>query len=132
MSNLIEQYVKEMEKDVFFDDFSIKETQMKLPAIKHKWVGRLIRHKRDLNTKRDEYNKLKTYLIDEAKKNSAYQVSAPALEKIVVRHDKLINKQQEIDDFLLLIELLEKAEKLFSSMSFDIKNLVEIMKMETL
>ena len=37
MSNL-EDYLKEMEKDVIFDDFTIKETQMKLPAIKHKCV----------------------------------------------------------------------------------------------
>ena len=44
----------------------------------------------------------------------------------------LIKMQTEIDDCALLIEFLEKAEKLFSSMSFDIKNLIEIMKMETL
>ena len=130
--SLLEQYLKEMEKDVFFDDFTIKETQMKLPAVKHKWVGRLIRCKQQLHQKQYEYNAIKKQLVVDAKKNSAYQVSQPALEKIVVKHDKLIKQQTEIDDLSLLIEFLEKSEKLFSSMSFDIKNLIEIMKMETL
>ena len=130
--SLLEQYVKEMEKDVFFDDFTIKETQMKLPAIKHKWVGRLVRHKQDLFRKRAEYDRLKKRLVEEARKNSTYQVTTPALEKVVVKHETMIKQQHEIDDMELLIELLERAEKLFSSMSFDIKNLIEIMKMETL
>jgi len=121
-----------MEKDVFFDDFTIKETQMKLPAIKHKWVGRLVRHKQDLFRKRAEYDRLKKRLVEEARKNSTYQVTTPALEKVVVKHETMIKQQHEIDDMELLIELLERAEKLFSSMSFDIKNLIEIMKMETL
>jgi hypothetical protein len=130
--NLLEQYLKEMEKDVFFDDFSIKETQMKLPAIKHKWVGRLIRHKQELNSKARQKDELKKRLVGEAKKSSAYQVSVPALEKIVTGHSSMKTLQEEISDVELLIEFLEKAEKLFTGMSFDIKNLVEIMKMETL
>lgn len=128
----LEQYLKEMEKDVFFDDFNIKETQMKLPAVKHKWVGRLIRHKQESHGLRREYNQLKDKLIKDAKTNSTYQVSTPALEKIVIKHEAMIKIQTQLDDCLLLIEFLEKAEKLFSSMSFDIKNLIEIMKMETL
>ena len=130
--SLLEQYLKEMEKDAFFDDFTIKETQMKLPAIKHKWVGRLIRHKQELNSKIRQKDDLKKRLVEEAKKNSAYQVSTPALEKIVSNHSSMRVIQEEISDVELLIELLEKGEKLFTGMSFDIKNLVEIMKMETL
>ncbi len=128
----LEKYLKEMEKDVFFDDFTIKETQMKLPAIKHKWVGRLVRHKQESHKLKSEYDRVKRKLIQDAKANSTYQVSTPALEKIVIKHDTMIKMQTDIDDCMLLIEFLEKAEKLFSSMSFDIKNLIEIMKMETL
>ena len=130
--SLLEQYVIEMGKDVEFDDFTIKETQMKLPAIKHKWVGRLVRHKQELHRKRAEYEQVKKRLVEEARKNSTYQVTTPALEKIVTKHDTLVKRQHEIDDIELIIELLERAEKLFSSMSFDMKNLIEIMKMETL
>jgi hypothetical protein len=130
--NLLEQYLKEMEKDVFFDDFTIKETQMKLPAIKHKWVGRLIRHKQEMHNKKRQMDEIKVKLVDQAKKSSAYQVSNAAAEKVVMNHSSLKTLQHEIVDIELIIELLEKVEKLFTGMSFDIKNLVEIMKMETL
>lgn len=130
--SILEDYIKEMEKDVVFDDFTIKDTQMKLPAIKHKWVGRLVRHKQDLHLKESAYNKLKSRLMKEAKEASTYQVTSPALEKVVVKHDKLVEKREEIEDVKLLIDFLEKGEKLFTSMSFDLKNLIEIMKMETL
>lgn len=129
---LLEEYITEMASDVEFDDFTIKETQMKLPAIKHKWVGRLMRSKQSLHKIEDEYNNIKKNLIEEAKNNSQYKLTDPAAEKFIVRHSTLVKKQQEINDIKLVIELLEKAEKMFSGMSFDIKNLVEIIKMETL
>ena len=39
----LEQYIKEMGEDVDLDEFNLKDVQLKLPALKHKWVGRLIR-----------------------------------------------------------------------------------------
>ena len=47
--DIIDQYIDEMNQDTMFDDFSLKDAQMKLPGIKHKWVGRLIRHKDNIN-----------------------------------------------------------------------------------
>ena len=41
----LEQYIKEMGEDVDLDEFNLKDVQLKLPALKHKWVGRLIRAK---------------------------------------------------------------------------------------
>ncbi len=32
----------------------------------------------------------------------------------------------------LIVEFLEKSERIFSGMSFDIKNITEIMKLETM
>lgn len=130
--SIIEQYIKEMEKDVVFDDFTIKDTQMKLPAIKHKWIGRLIRHKGEIHKLEQEFDVIKATLIAEAREKSSYNVSAPVLEKAVLRHKLLIDKKNEVRETKLIVELLEKTEKLFSGMSFDLKNLVEIIKMETL
>ena len=44
----------------------------------------------------------------------------------------MIELQHKIDDQELVIEFLEKTEKTYTSLSFDIKNIIEIMKMETL
>ena len=47
--SLLEEYIVELEKDVKIDQFNIRDVQMKLPAYKHKWVGRLMRQKQQLN-----------------------------------------------------------------------------------
>ena len=44
----------------------------------------------------------------------------------------MLDVQRRIDEQELIVEFLEKTEKTFSSLSFDIKNIIEIIKMETL
>jgi hypothetical protein len=129
---LLEQYIDELSKDVEIDEFSLKECQMKLPAIKHKWVGRLIRHKKELYNLNSERNKVVKTLVDKIKSSGEYAMTTPAAEKLAVKHDKIISLDSDIRDVELVVEFLDKCEKIFHSMSFDIKNLVEIIKLETL
>lgn len=128
----LEQYIKEMDVDVDIDEFNIKETQMKLPALKHKWVGRLIRHKGalgELNSRRDNTIKqIAKELIDTA----TYQVTLPTAQKAAEKHEKVKRIDEEIRENKLIVEFLEKSERIFNSMTFDIKNITEIMKLETL
>ena len=127
-----EEYILEMESDVVFDDFSIKDTQMKLPAIKHKWVGRLIRHKNNLNKTRAERAELVKALATKIKESSPYKVTDASAEKASYKHEDVIKMTESIKEHELIIEFLEKTERVLSSMTYDIKNLVEIMKLETL
>jgi hypothetical protein len=56
MNKMLNEYIDEMQVDLELDELNIKEVQMKVPALKHKWVGRLMRHKAQiagLNRKRD-------------------------------------------------------------------------------
>ena len=45
--DLLDQYIKELGEDTALDEFNVRDVQMKLPAIKHKWAGRLMRAKSD-------------------------------------------------------------------------------------
>ena len=128
----LEEYILEMEKDVVFDDFSIKDTQMKLPAIKHKWVGRLIRQKNMLNENRAKRATLVKTLAAKVKETSPYKVTDHAAEKACYKHEEVIKLTQSIQEHELIIEFLEKTERVLNSMTYDIKNVVEIMKLETL
>jgi hypothetical protein len=128
----LEKYINEMGKDVELDEFNLKETQLKLPALKHKWVGRLIRAKgkrHDLENRR--YTIVKN-LSKEIIETATYQVTIPTAEKAAVKHQTVVAIDKEIRETKLIIEFLEKGERIFSSMSFDIKNITEIMKLETL
>ena len=130
--DILDRYIEEMNTDTMFDDFSLKDSQMKLPGIKHKWVGRLMRHKDTINKlhfkKKEMIKNISTALINEGD----YKISQPVAEKACEKHDSVINLNKQIKDEYLIVEFLEKCEKVLSSMTFDIKNLVEIMKMETL
>lgn len=128
----LENYIKELGEDVIFDDFSIKDTQMKLPAIKHKWVGRLVRHKSILHSLRDKKKVRMKSLVDKVRDTNAYKVSIPAAEKACENHDSIGKLNDDIYEQELIVEFIEKSERVLSSMTYDIKNIVELMKLETL
>lgn len=126
------QYIDEMEKDVQVDELSMKEVQMRLPAIKHKWVGRLIRHKHQIRVLWSKKVQLKKDISDRMKQESKYGVSDAGLDKLIEKQQPVIDIANEIKENELIVEFLEKSERVLSSLSFDLKNLVEIIKLETL
>jgi len=129
---IIDQYKKEIETELQVDEFNIKDVSMKTPGRKHFWVCKLIQHKKNLlNLKAQRYN-LKKELVKLIQKESPVKVTLPVAEKTAYTHEKMVELQHQIDDQELIIEFLEKTEKTFTSLSFDIKNIIEIMKMETL
>ena len=130
--NIIEQYISEIEKDLEINEFNIKESSMKTPSRKHFWVSKLIQHKKNLYKLQQEKESIKKEVVSEIIKNSAVRITAPVAEKASIKHPKLIEINQKINDESLIVEFLEKTEKTFSSISFDIKNIIEIMKMEQL
>lgn len=128
----LEKYINEMGKDVEFDEFNLKETQLKLPALKHKWVGRLVRSKYKLKElQSDRYTRVRN-IAKEMIDTATYSVTLPTAEKAAGKHKSIISLDERIKETELIIEFLEKGERIFSSMSFDIKNITEIMKLETL
>lgn len=130
--SIIDQYIKEIENDLKIDEFTIKETSMKTPGRKHFWVGKLINHKRTLIKLKEEKVEIKKELVKEIMARSPIKLTIPVAERTAEQHEKITDIQKRINEQELIVEFLEKVEKTFSSLSFDIKNIVEIMKMESL
>ena len=128
----LEQYIKEMGEDVELDEFNLKDVQMKLPALKHKWVGRLIRHRSELERVTNSRDKMIHQIAQEIIDTATYQVTLPSAQKAAEKHSSIKSIDEQIKEHKLIIEFLDKGEKIFTSMSFDIKNITEIMKLETL
>ena len=127
----LDKYMEEIVQDTNVDNFNILDVQMRLPAIKHKWVGRLMRHKFEVKELRKQKEKLIRELTNKLVSESPVKIAEPVAEKKVSKVDSVLTIDAEIKDAYLLIEYLEKVEKIFSSMTFDIKNVTEIMKLET-
>ena len=123
----LDKYMEEIVQDTNVDNFNILDVQMRLPAIKHKWVGRLMRHKFEVKELRKQKEKLIRELTNKLVSESPVKIAEPVAEKKVSKVDSVLKIDAEIKEAYLLIEYLEKVEKIFSSMTFDIKNVTEIM-----
>lgn len=128
--SLFDKYRNEITEELNLSDFNLKDTQMRLPGIKHKWVARLINQKIELG----KYKKLKKQalesIIDNLRKENPVLLSDAALAKQAEKNDTIQKINNKIEECELLIDYLERVEKVCSSTSYDIKNLVEIKKME--
>jgi len=127
---LLQKYIKEIEQDLKIDEFNVKEVQMNAPGKKHFWISRLINHKVELNNLKNEKNAIRKTLIERVSENSPVTLSFAAIEKTVDKTDEIERLNFKIKENEILIEFLEKTEKVFSSLTFDIRNIVEIIKVE--
>jgi hypothetical protein len=129
---MLEEYIKELEQDLKIDELNLKDYQLRLPAIKHKWAGRLIRLKSSVYSFKKQKETVKTEIMAEINATSPVKLTQPVIAATAERHSKIQEISEKIKEYELLIELLEKAEKTLSSCTFDVKNVIEIIKMETM
>jgi hypothetical protein len=129
---MLEEFQSELQEDTKIDEINLLEKQMMLPAIKHKWVARLILYKRNLNS----LNRKKKELRESVLKTLEQTGMPPGLpkssiDKKIESSAPIIKLQEEIEDVEITIEYLEKVETILRSMTYDMKNIVDITKMET-
>ena len=128
---LLNKYIEELDKDVKLDQFNLKEAQLALPGIKHKWAGRLIRHKIELNELTVKRSLKLKEICNIVQMQSPTTLPNTVVERNAVKHSDIISIDNEINYTKLIIEFLEKTEKTLSSMTFDISNIVKIITIET-
>jgi len=127
----LEDYIKELELDLKINELELKDYQLKLPGIKHKWAGRCIRHKLELNDLRKKREFLKRTLVEKLQEQSPVKLNLPVAERTVEKHSELAEMDERMKQLELIVELLEKSEKTLSATSYDLKNIIDIIKLET-
>lgn len=131
-TDLFKKYDEELHDDTKINELNIKDKQMKLAGIKHKWASRLIMQK----VERHKYEKLleeaKNKIIETKKKESHVSVSNATLDKMVEKHEVVVKIKNKIRETDIVILYLEKVEKIFSGLTYDIKNIIDVMKLEQL
>ena len=132
MSDTLDKYSQELEEHLSIDEFNLKNTQLMLPGRKHIWVGRLMRHKRELNQLKDLKKEKIATLTRAVQEQSNVRLTTPNAEKVAKNSETIKDINKRIQEQILLIDYLEKVEKIMSSIGFDIKNIIEINKLETL
>ena len=129
---LLKKYIEEITKDLQLDDFNIKEAQMRLPAKKHIWVARLMDAKIKRNNLIRDKKQLKKEVVKKVISDSPVKISQSAAESAAERHESISKLNVFITEQDNIIEYLEKVEKIMSQMHWEIKNIIDINKMEQL
>ena len=128
---LLNKYIEELTQDTHMDEFNVRDVQLKLPGIKHKWAGRQIRAKIELSSLKNKRFRHINSLTDSLVEASPVTISRPTAQKKVLTHESIVEMDLKIQELEHIINFLEKTDKTLSSMTFDIRNLTEIMKLET-
>lgn len=123
---------EELKNDTLIDELNLQQKQLTLPAIKHKWVARLISQKRHLNFLKNKKNQTRAAVFSALEKDGIPPgTPRAALDKKIDKAEPIQKIDLEIQDTELSIEYLEKVEHILRSMTYDIKNIIEINKLET-
>lgn len=124
------KYKEAIEKDLKIDQFNIHNKVNDIPSLKHYWVGKLIEAKIELKKLQQKKNEL----IKKVKENQevALKFSVSSMKELVEKSPVLNEINEQIEENELIIEYLEKVEKIFSSTTYDLKNAIELMKMESM
>lgn len=128
----LEKYQAEAAEDCNIDVINIQEKQLLLPSNKHKWVARLINEKRILKNLKNKREAELNKIAKKIQEQSPVTISNVSAGEAARKHESIKKITEEIEDTENCIEYLEKLEKVFSSITWDLKNVIEIMKMETL
>ena len=129
---LLRKYIDEIGQDLILDDFNLKEAQMRLPARKHFWVARLMEAKIKRNSLIRDKKKIKKELVKKVITDSPVRISQSAAESAAERHESIDFLNKGIAEQDAIIEYLEKVEKIMGNMHWEIKNIIDINKMEQL
>jgi hypothetical protein len=128
----LENFTKELQEDTQIDELNLLQKQLQLPAIKHKWVARLIFEKQKLNRLNSKKKQLKEAVLCSFEQNGMPPgIPKSKIERKIEASTEIIKIDEEIQDSEIIIEYLEKVETIFRSMTYDLKNIVDITRMET-
>ena len=129
---LFDKYFEELQDDLKYDQINILEKQLSLPTIKHKWVARLIRLKIEKENLEKQKKNIKFEVLKKLESDGIPAgVPKASLNAKIDSSDKVKTLEEKIKDLDLLIQYLEKVEKVFSSVTYDIGNATKLIVLET-
>ena len=131
VSDIIDQYLEEANLDTDLDRLEVINTQERLVNNKHKWSARLINHKINLSNFKFKRESALEDRITEFQNTEPVRVSRTIAERAVRNKKEIKALDLKIKNEQLIIDYLENIYKNISFATNDIKNLVELMKLET-
>lgn len=136
--DLINKYSEELQKDTLINELNLMQMTLTLPAIKHKWVARLIEAKLRIKNLEKQKKEVREKFFNKLKNEAAtnhLKLSPIAIERSIDTDSQfksiILDIDEKIEDTKLVILYLEKVEVIFKNMTYDVKNIIDLTKLET-
>lgn len=127
IDNIMKTYQAELLSDLKVDELSLKDKAMLVPTLKHKWVARTMTWKSQIKRLNDAKKKAMKEFADK----HSVALSKSLMEQAALSDPRIGQIHETIDQIELLIEYLEKIEKLTGTLTWDCKNLIDLQRLET-
>lgn len=129
---LLKRYKEEIGAELLINDFNIKDIQLKLPSRKHFWAARLIDAKIEHQRLLKKRKLLKAALVKKVIAESPVKITQSTAEQAADSAEEMDKLNDVIREYDYIIEYLEKVEKIMQSMHWEIKNIIELNRLEQL
>lgn len=122
-----EKFAKQIAEDLTFDISTLEDFAKKLPSLKHFWVAKLIQEKILLRDLEEEKKELEQQVFNSLGADMVRKVTRKSLAE---SDPKVMELSDQIDESRLIVEYLEKVERIFSQTGYDLKNYIDAKKIE--
>ena len=130
VDEILDNYTNELKPEINLNKLNLGDHQSKLPSLKHKWAGRYINHKRKLLKLKNKKKEMRKELISKCIEDSPVKINISIAEKTVLNSNEISLIDDKIAEEELILEYLEKIQNIVNSIQWDIKNLIELEKLE--
>ena len=122
--------VAEIEKDLKIDRLNLDEKTLQIPSIKHFWIAKL--YKTKINILKLE--KKKKERIEELKRGYVSEIglSKTGMLQNFNSDDLIIKINDKLEELKLIVDFLEDAKFVLGRVTDDLKNRIELEKVERL
>lgn len=128
---MIRTYLLEYKEDVKLDQLNLTDKAMQNPAIKARWVARMVEIERERNDLEKLLKKSMKAVCKQEKDKSAIQLSQAALEKLAKENEFIQKIQERIDLVEEVKKCLENIVKTVQYFGTDISTALDCVKLET-
>jgi len=122
--------VKEITEDLKIDRMNLDEKTLRIPSIKHFWVAKLYTTKIRILT----LEKKKKARIDELKNGYVSEIglSKTSMMQNLNSDEQIMKINEEMEELKLIVDYLEDAKFVLGRVTDDLKNRIELEKVERL
>lgn len=129
----LEKYQEEVKEDLKINEVTLSDKSFEIPQKKHYWTTKFILETQKLNKLERDKKKLEKKVLEANSEDlSPVKLSSLGMKKVIANTTPIQEITQQIEDQKLLVEYLSKVEKIFSFITNDIKNIIEIRQLETM